>query len=490
MRLGPGQLPDPQPAGLPAEGRARRILLIVHQFFPQFHHGTETISERTARALAAMGYGVDIVTSVLVDRKFLSGILESPLCPPEARALLTQPEVPLAQGFTYPYAEGIRVHAFTHSHDPKHGIPRFRREVAEPAIEVLVASLLAAGRYERAIVFHQLHIPDRALRLIRRRGVPISFVATDFFAVCPIGSQQFEDGRPCAGPGPASLHCVRHLSDQRGWLKWLQDGLPTRLTALGLILYRWLGPWPRLRVHPYQNLWYLLERNHRARHFLRGCDLLVAPSSRIERSLVAAGASRHRLRREAYGMPAPTARPARAHLSDPEIRLCFAGVINERKGLHVLLDALGRLPADLPPWRLDIWGDFGHGADYAARERERAVAFGARVRLAGTFPSYEVHAVLGRYDYLVIPSTWAENLPLILLSALQIGLPVIISDAEGLMDAFPDGRVFGRSFRMGDAGDLARILAEEIRARPLYDPAAAPRVPTVEEFAATLLGRG
>jgi glycosyltransferase involved in cell wall biosynthesis len=465
------------------------VLIIVHQFFPQFFGGTETIAERTARVLAADGYAVDIITSVMAEKRYLPSLLESPLCPPEARVLLAEEPVPLGRPIRFRYCEGVEVHAFTNSHDPAYRRPTFQQEVTSPAIEAELARLLGGPRPERAIVFHQLHFPMAAIDLLRPAGVPVTFVATDFFAVCPLGNLQYEDGRDCTGPGPGAVRCVRHLSDRRGWVKWLQDGLPAPLLAFYLDIYRRLGPWPTYPVHPHQNLYYLLERAHRSRRFLRTADRVIAPSSRIERSLRAAGVPPGRLVRLPYGMPPPVLGPRRGRLRDAEFRLAFAGAIGERKGLHVLLDALERLPPATGPWTLDIWGDFARGAEYAEAQAARLPAFGGRVRQRGTFESYRIHEVMDAYDMIVIPSTWAENLPLVLLSALQIGLPVVISDAQGLLDAFPDGTVHGRSFRMNDADDLARVLGEEIAARKAYDPAAAPRIPSVEEFAAVLMGR-
>lgn len=473
-------------ADVPAPPPGGRLMLIVHQFFPQFHSGTETLCERCARAYAARGWAVDIVTSVLTDPAALPPLTGSPLCPDPLREALAVPDPPLSVPFSYDYAPGITVHAFTHSHDPRHGIPRFRREVEDPAIEALVSRLLDRPVPARAIVFHLLHVPLRALEAIRARGVGISFVATDFFAICPIGSLAFEDGRPCEGPGPGSIACVRHLSDQTGWLGWLERNTPGRIAGFWLEVYRRLGPWPRLPVHPWQNLHYLLERNRGSRRFLRGCRTILAPTGRIERSLRRAGAPARRIRRLAYGMPPPAAPRPVPRLSSEALRLCFAGQITPRKGLQVLLDALGSLPDDLD-WRLDIWGDFATGGVHGAEQRRRAEAMAPRVALRGTFESGRVHEILGSYDFIVIPSIWAENLPLVLLSALQVGTPAIVSEAEGLLDAFPGGRVFGRSFPMGSAPELARILAEEIRARTPYDPTDAPPVPGIETFAGALL---
>lgn len=466
-------------------GRPGRVLLFVHQFFPQFHHGTETLAERTAQVYAAEGREVVIVTSILTDPEVIGRFRDSDACPPADRGWLSAPDPPLDREVVYTWGPGIRVHAFTHSHDPRHGRPRFRREVTEPAIEARIAAILAEGPVDRAIVFHLLHVPLAGLALLPAAGVPVTFVATDFFAVCPLGHQQYEDGRDCPGPGPEAVACVRHLSDMTGLVKRAETAVPDWLAAPLLRAYRRGGPYPGRALHPWQGLHWLLARHDATRTFLRACERIIAPSGRIARSLRAEGVPERLIRRMPYGVPPPAAAPARPRLAEPDLRLAFAGAILERKGLHVLLDALARLPAE--GWTLDVWGDIAQGKDYGAAQAEAASRFGGRVRLRGTFASGEVHAVLGACDYLVIPSTWAENLPLILLNALQIGLPVVISEAEGLLDAFPEGRVFGRVFRMGDAADLARVLSEELATRPRYDPAEAPPVPTVEGFAAALV---
>ncbi|MEM8740709.1 MAG: glycosyltransferase [Pseudomonadota bacterium] len=474
---------------MPAAAARPRLLLIVHQFFPQFHSGTETLCERCARRYVEMGYAVDIVTSIIVDAEVLPPLLASDVLDAEARAVLETEDPPLTRPVCYSYAPHIAVHAFTHSHDPRHGRPRFGREVTEPAIEALLARLSAAQPYDRAVVFHLLHMPLAGLSTLAAQGVPISFVATDFFAICPIGSQQYEDGRLCRGPGRMSLACVQHLATgQEGWLNLVRRINPGFLLSFYLWAYWRLGPWPRLAVHPWQNLYFLLERNRASRAFLGSCDVVIAPTSRVVESLVATGLPARRIRRLPYGMPPPARAPAPNRLTGSALRLCYAGQINARKGLHVLLDALAKLPKDLD-WQLDVWGDVAQGGVYAAAQAARVPEFGGRVRLCGTFESYRIHEVLSGYDYVLLPSTWSENLPRVLLSALQIGMPVIVSDARGLLDAFPGGEVYGRSFAMNDAADLARVLEEEMRSRPAYDPATAPHVPSVEEFAEALLGR-
>src|SRR5690606_21693973 len=60
-------------------------------------------------------------------------------------------------------------------------------------------------------------------------------------------------------------------------------------------------------------------------------------------------------------------------------------------------------------------------------------------------------------DVLVIPSTWYENSPLILLQALATHTPVIVSDVAGMTEFLQPG-TNGFAFRRGDAAALAGVL--------------------------------
>jgi glycosyltransferase involved in cell wall biosynthesis len=65
--------------------------------------------------------------------------------------------------------------------------------------------------------------------------------------------------------------------------------------------------------------------------------------------------------------------------------------------------------------------------------------------------------VLRPVDFLVIPSLWYENSPLVLLTALASHTPVIISNVEGMTEFVEHGKN-GLVFEMGSAPDLEQVL--------------------------------
>ncbi len=78
---------------------------------------------------------------------------------------------------------------------------------------------------------------------------------------------------------------------------------------------------------------------------------------------------------------------------------------------------------------------------------------------SGTFPKEEIGKVFSELDYFVIPSTWYENSPLVLLDALASHTPVIVSDVEGMTEFVEEGKN-GYVFKRGNISDLLRVLKE------------------------------
>lgn len=145
--------------------------------------------------------------------------------------------------------------------------------------------------------------------------------------------------------------------------------------------------------------------------------------------------------------PAPPAGPVR--------RLVFVGLLVERKGLAVLLDALataGTMPADAT---LTVVGD---GPERAAAERSAGrAALADRVRFLGY--RTDVGDLVRAHDALVLPSTM-EQQPLVVAEAMAAGKPVVATDTGGVADMLRVPGAYPRLARPGDPATLATRLRE------------------------------
>jgi glycosyltransferase involved in cell wall biosynthesis len=153
---------------------------------------------------------------------------------------------------------------------------------------------------------------------------------------------------------------------------------------------------------------------------------------------------------------ASAARPARAPESVPP-EILFLGRLGARKGVPLLVEALGRLGTSGPDWRAVIAGD-GDAAPYRA-EVER-LGLSARVRFPGWLGEAETHEHLARAALLVLPSE-AEGLPMAVVEAFAWGVPVVSTPVGSTPDILHDG-VEGLMVPVGDAEALAKALARLI----------------------------
>lgn len=146
------------------------------------------------------------------------------------------------------------------------------------------------------------------------------------------------------------------------------------------------------------------------------------------------------------------------------LKLLFVGRLVERKGVHILLDALALLPEE-PPIDVEIVGD---GPERAALEhRARSLGIQHRVRFHGFVPRDELELRLRSCDALVLPAITdakgdVEGLGVVLLEAMNFARPVIASLSGGITDIVRPGEN-GLLVPPGDAAALASALEDFAR---------------------------
>ena len=92
----------------------------------------------------------------------------------------------------------------------------------------------------------------------------------------------------------------------------------------------------------------------------------------------------------------------------------------------------------------------------------------ARVLLAGPYRADEVPARMAAADWVVVPSVWWENAPLVIDEAFHHGRPVICSDIGGMAEAVMHG-VNGFHVRAGDPQALANRLVDAIESDQAWE---------------------
>lgn len=188
---------------------------------------------------------------------------------------------------------------------------------------------------------------------------------------------------------------------------------------------------------------------------LVGVPRLITVSNSLAGHMRKFGISQQRLTVVHNGVPGPAALERRAPPSGTWT-LGVVALFRPRKGLEVLLDAIGMLRSHDTDVRLRAVGTF-ETPEYEAEIKARAARLGIVDAIDWTGFTRDVPAELRQMDLFVLPSLFGEGLPMVVLEAMAHGVPIVGTRVEGVPEAVRDG-VDGVLARPGDAVDLGDAI--------------------------------
>jgi glycosyltransferase involved in cell wall biosynthesis len=400
-----------------------KILLAVHHFLPRYSAGAELYTFRLARWLLDHGHAAEVVCIESLDEERPAGVQ--------------------AERDEYGGVPVWRLHLGLQGAPPDWSY-------ANPFVADWVADRMRADRPDLLHLHSGYLIGAGVLEAAHAQGIPSVVTLHDYWFLCPRITLLRGDGKVC-DPIPSDpagcAWCLR--LDQR------RHRLPDRLSggAAGRTWIALAGSAARDQQ---------ASRRNYLRRALGLSTLMLAPSQFLaERygEIVAQNAI-HVFRLGIDSARLATTLPPAA---SPTLRLAYIGQIAEHKGVHVLIDAIRRLPKTGRPVELTIHGNL---ASFPAYVNQLKTQIGAdlRIRLAGPFANDQAVHVFGNTDAVVVPSIWYENSPLAILEAHAAGRAVITSALGGMAELVHD-EVDGLHFRPGDPGDLARQI-QRLRDEP------------------------
>jgi len=194
---------------------------------------------------------------------------------------------------------------------------------------------------------------------------------------------------------------------------------------------------------------------------LQAVDQLICVSNAAYRSYLHAGVPAEKLKviRNGICVPAPSRDRAglRAQLGLPptaKIILTVAG-LNEQKGHRYLVEAMPTVLQHEPDARF-VWVGEGPLEAELCQQIQAIGIDPAHVVFAGY--RRDVPELLGAADLFVLPSLF-EGLPLVVLEAMAIGVPVVATQVGGTREAIEDG-VTGRLVPAYNSSALAAAIVE------------------------------
>ncbi len=411
-----------------------KIALFVHCFFPSHFYGTETYTLELAKNLKSMGHEPVVVSAIF---------------PGEAKAdkVITN----------YEYNE-IPVYCIDKNCFPD---TRVKDTYYQPLMHDLIKGLLLDIKPDLLHVTHLINHTAVLLEVAAELNIPMVATLTDFFGFCFNNKLEAADGSLCRGPNPEKTNCLACLlaaQSQNPAATSIQRFVGRHpLSSLAASILTFLARIPGLRKGKIAGFVFDITKrpdilascysHYRAviapTKFLR--DAYVSNGLKVPIHLIHFGVDLPRL-------PKPSMPPT------VPIKFGFIGQIAPHKGTDILIDAFCQLPKGSA--ELHIFGPADQDPGYMSELKKKSEGFAVFFR--GTFPKEKMTDVFSGLDFLVIPSTWYENSPLVLLNSLASHTPVIVSDVEGMTEFVADERN-GYTFSRGSVNDLTLVLKTIIK---------------------------
>ena len=199
-------------------------------------------------------------------------------------------------------------------------------------------------------------------------------------------------------------------------------------------------------------------------------DRFIAPSQFIKDRFVVWGLPASSIEVVPNGRPSVEVAPHRVSIDGRRPVFGYFGNLNPWKGVPCLLKAAQRLiSSGMDDFELRLHG----GAPFQAKEFTDEVEIlldqtDPQVIRLGAYRRDELPALIAAVDWVVMPSIWWENAPLVIQEAFLHQRPVIASNIGGMAEAVRDG-IDGLHVRPDDPIALANVMRKAVETPGLWD---------------------
>jgi glycosyltransferase involved in cell wall biosynthesis len=409
-----------------------KILYTVHQFLPDFFSGTEILTYDTAKEMVKRGHEVCIFTGHLGKQE--KG-------PSSATDAYEVNGLPVYRFFYAPDAPDIAQNPIRSEYDNPAALDFFKETVSRIKPDIVH-------------FYHLQRMSAEMIDICASLNLPMVYFATDFWAMCPKQQLFLPDYSFCEGPNDLCVNCLRHfLADSRfKVINSVVKRIPDRMLRY---LVRHLAEHNQPTWSKAEQVRALVKRDGFLKKRFKKIDKILVSTSFMAEAFKKWGMEGSKLGCLAFGIDDCSIGPTSEKGNQAGLRIGFIGSLFDHKGAHVLIEAIRRLPDNLPV-EVSLYGDMTQFPGYAKRLVKLA-GDDPRIRFKGTFRPERISQVFSSMDLLTVPSLWHENTPLVIYSAQQSKVPIIGSNVSGISEIVSDG-VNGLLFERGNSAALAFII--------------------------------
>ena len=443
-----------------------KVVFCTQRFIPPLVGGVDVYTDRLSRALRRLGHEVRLIAL-----DWNAGVQDESIA------------------VSYDEYDGIEVCRlkFALAQRPKHCFDY----AYDPEMGQVIKDVLQEQNPDLFIIMNFYTLTLASVEAAKSLGIPVVHIATDFLPICRRSTFIRWNGKSCQ-VGENVKSCAECFVSHRSMGRLAASAL--RILPEETITgwannhegYKVFHPlWP---LKPYLKQVAITDQRLKLLYPLRQkIDLILTPTQYTLKMYMENGFNKSQLHFIPFAVEADDPLSKLEYKPTSHVRFLFVGRFQPYKGAHLLVEAFNNLKSPKGA-TLTIYGtpDIDGYSDYYDRLKAQ-IATNSRIRLAGQIAPTDLAMAFADTDYFVLPSTWHENSPLILLDALQAKSPVIASDVGGITDVVKDGEN-GFLFPMGDVGALQQVMQRVIDCPELVlQLQSGASLPTIDDYAEILL---
>jgi len=382
-----------------------KILLITHNFPPEWYAGVEIYTYDFAKTLIERGHDV----SVLYPKLDLTIKLPT-----------------LKEDF---YSD-IKVYKLLVNNT------NLSSHIENHEIENVFAELIRKKRFS-IVHFQHTHqfLPFSLLKIAKEQGYKVCLTLHDFWFMCPRTHLYIpKTNTVCSGPETVDkcVHCL--LAD-----------LSTEFT-------------PAQKASLYYTIAY---RSEYVKKLFEDIDFISAPSKYLAKKYISYGFGKNnKIKVLPLGLKSIFRKKVN-NINSKYIKFGYIGTIHKLKNVNLLIDAFKTVKGNA---KLIIWGN---GQSEEIEKIKKAMLEDNRIEYKGSYTYDQLFKVLSNIDIGIVPSL-VENYPLVVREFLSAGIPVIASKVGGIPEIITHMEN-GLLFDPSNKEELIKILQQIIQNPSIID---------------------
>ncbi|MCX7945047.1 MAG: glycosyltransferase [Deltaproteobacteria bacterium] len=357
--------------------------------------------------------------------------------------------------FSYQY-NGVNVVGFFHDSTYKNFSETYSSEIADKKFNELVERFKPEIVHFQHLIFHSVGY----VKALQKRDIPSVLTVHDFYYYCPnLGQRLFLGRFSCKNKTPIKCAiCFRtaktnitaidkaiYKSSKRiDFLSKISSAFP----ELSLLI-KWLRI---LRIHPTVDEIILREREMFS--FLGKMNLIISPSIHYKNFYYRISGHQNIVYLD-YGFEKRRQKSRLSHQYNV-LTLGFIGTISRHKGAHLLVELAREMGDQI---RIIVWGNDKN--DLILSRKLKSLT---NVEYRGVFKPEEKGKIYKEIDYLLVPSIWEENSPLVIHESILYRTPIIASAMGGNKELIIEGKN-GFLFDPNKRGALIDLIKKILKER-------------------------